>query len=76
MKDGSKKDFLSDLLLSIKAGLELGVDVRIITYKTPDFTKEPTEEYMESLQEIKLADLGFIQECLNQTVKDFGRVGG
>ena len=76
MKDGSKKDFLSDLLLSIKAGLELGVEVKIITYKTPDYTKEPSEEYMKSLQEIKSADSGFIQECLNQTVKDFGSYGG
>ena len=30
MKDGSTKDFLSDLLMQIKAGIELGQDVKII----------------------------------------------
>lgn len=74
MKDGSKKDFLADLLLSIKAGIELGQDVKIITYKTPDYTKEPTQEYIESLQEIKSATLQFIQECLFQTVQDFSGI--
>ena len=76
MKDGSSKDFLSDLLLSIKAGIELGQNVEIITYKTPDFTKELTNEYMKSLQEIKSATLEFISECLMQIVKDFGLNGG
>ena len=74
MKDGSKKDFLADLLLSIKAGIELGQDVKIITYKTPDYSKEPTQEYIESLQEIKSATSQFIQECLFQTVQDFSGI--
>ena len=72
MKDGSVKDFLSDLLLPIKAGLELGQKVVIITYKTPDFTIDYDEEYIISLQERKEATAGFIQECLMQTVADFG----
>ena len=72
MKDGSTRDFLADLLLSIKAGLELGQQVGIITYKTPDFTQEQTSEYIISLQENKNATPEFIQECLMQTVKDFG----
>ncbi len=72
MKDGSKKDFLSDLLLQIKAGLELGQVVEIITYLQPDFTQEISEEYMISLQERKNATLEFIGECLNRTVMDFG----
>ena len=72
MKDGSIKDFLADLLLSIKAGIELGQNVEIITYKTPDFTKEFSLEYLESLQEIKSATPDFITECLLQTVQDFG----
>ena len=72
MMDGSKKDFLADLLLSVKAGMEMGQNVKIITYKTPDFSKEPTTEYIESLQEIKSVTPEFIQECLFQTVKDFG----
>ena len=71
MKDGSKKDFLSDMLLQIKAGLELGNTIKIITYKDPDFTQELTEEYMKSLQELKEATPHFIQECLQQSVIDF-----
>ncbi len=71
MKDGSTKDFLADLLLPIKAGLELGQKVVIITYKTPDFTIDYDEEYIISLQERKEATAEFIQECLMQTVEDF-----
>lgn len=74
MKDGSTKDFLADLLLPIKAGLELGQKVVIITYKTPDFTIDYSEEYIISLQERKEATAEFIQECLMQTVADFGGV--
>ena len=76
MKNGSVKDFLSDLLLPIKAGMELGQKVEIITYKTPDFQKELTKEYLETLQENKYATQEFIQECLFQTVIDFRGVGG
>lgn len=72
MLDGSIKDFLADLLLPIKAGMEIGQQVKIITYKTPDFTVEPTVEYMKSLQEIKYATYEFIEDCLFQTVSDFG----
>lgn len=72
MKDGTTKDFLSDLLLPIKAGLELGQPVEIITYNEPDFTNEYTSDYIISLQERKNATQGFIQECLMQTVADFG----
>ncbi len=71
MKDGTTKDFLSDLLLPIKAGLELGQVVEIITYNEPDFTNEYTSDYIVSLQERKNATPGFIQECLMQTVADF-----
>ena len=71
MKDGSKKDFLSDLLLQIKAGLELGQTIEIITYSTPDFSQELTTEYLVSLQVKKNATSEFIQECLMQTVSDF-----
>ena len=71
MKDGSVKDFLADLLLPIKAGMELGQAAQIITYRTPDFYEEMSLEYMESLQENKFPSADFIQECLLQTVKDF-----
>ena len=72
MKNGSKKDFLSDLLMQIKAGLEMGVDVKIITYNQPDFYQDETEEYMETLQDKKSATPEFVAECLNRTVLDFG----
>ena len=76
MKDGSIKDFLADLLLPIKAGLEMGQNIEIITYKIPDFTQELNLSYMESLQEIKFATEEFVRECLVQTVKDFGLKAG
>lgn len=71
MKDGSIKDFLSDLLLSIKAGLELGGEVEIITYQNPDFSNDITNEYLVTLQERKNATMEFVEECLSQTVADF-----
>lgn len=74
MKDGTQKEFLTDLLPSIKLGLETGIEVNIITYRTPDFTKELTTEYMVSLQKIKQANMDFIKECLLQTAQDFGGV--
>ena len=72
MKNGEIKDFLSDLLPAIKAGIELEQEVKVIVYKTPDFTKELSDDYMISLQEVKTVDLNFVKECLNQTVYDFG----
>lgn len=71
MKDGSQKDFLADLLLPIKAGMEMGQDVKIITYNIPDFSKELTPAYLESLQAVKFASVEFVRECLFQTVQDF-----
>lgn len=72
MKDGSSKNFLSDLLIPIKTGLELGQEVVIITYKTPDFNNDLNSDYMLSLQERKSATPDFIQDCLTQLVNDFG----
>lgn len=72
MKDGTTKDFLSDLLLSIKAGIEMGKNVNIIIYNQPDFSNETNTEYLESLQAVKTATPDFVEECLEQTVKDFG----
>ncbi|MCQ2754406.1 MAG: hypothetical protein MJ231_05080 [bacterium] len=71
MKDGATKDFLCDILPQIKMAVELGENVQLITYKTPDFTKDCTEEYLKSIQERKSADLNFIKECLLQTSADF-----
>lgn len=71
MQDGSKKDFLSDLLLQIKAGLELGLDVKILTYDKPSFDADITdwEEYQHEVS----ATPQFVMECLQQTVNDFRR---
>ena len=71
MATGEKKDFLSDLLPTISMAVQLGQEVPIITYKTPDFTKEFTLEYMESLQEVKNVTTEFVQECALQVSKDF-----
>lgn len=71
MKDGSTKDFLSDLLLQIKAGMDMGQKVEIISYAQPNFSNDLTEEYMLTLQQHKNATSGFIQECLARTVADF-----
>ena len=72
MRDGSVKEFLTDLLIPIKTGMDLGHEVQIITYKTPDFNTELTKEYMETLQERKTATAEFIEECLMRSVRDFG----
>ena len=71
MQDGSIKDFLSDILLQIKAGLELGQVVKIITYKLPDFSSNFTDDYILSLQEEKEASLDFVKECLSQLAVDW-----
>lgn len=71
MATGETKDFLSDLLPTISMGVQLGQTVPIITYQQPDFTKEFTLEYMESLQETKNVTTQFIQECALQVSKDF-----
>lgn len=72
MADGSVKSFLTDLLLPIKAGLELGQTVTVITYNTPDYTQEYTDEYIISLQEKKEAAADFVYECLLRLTADFG----
>ena len=71
MKDGSKKDFLSDLLLTIKTGMDMNQQVNLIAYKTPNFYQELDEEYMESLRIRTSATYDFIQECIYKTAEDF-----
>lgn len=71
MKDGTKKDFLSDMLLQVKAGMEAGRTVMLKVYKKPDFTHEMTDEYIVSLQEVKASTPQFIAECLDQSALDF-----
>ena len=74
MKDGSKKDFLGELLMPIKAGLELGQEVIIITYRQPDFSEDVTD--WTQYQDRKQATPQFIQDCLNQIVIDFNGIEG
>lgn len=69
MADGSKKDFLSDLVLSIKAGLEQGLDVKILTYDKPPFDRDI--EDWTIYQHTVSATPQFIMECLMQTANDF-----
>lgn len=72
MKDGSTKDFLSDLLPAISMALNSGTATPIITYKTPDFTHDIIDWTV--YQEIKQVTPQFIQECFNQLSADFGAV--
>lgn len=72
MKNGSTKDFLSDLLPAISMALNSGVATPIITYKTPDFTQDITDWTI--YQEIKQVTPQFIQECFNRLSADFGAV--
>lgn len=71
MATGQTKDFLADLLPTISMAVTAGQKVPIITYSEPDFTKEFTLEYMESLQTVKNVTPQFIQECALQLSKDF-----
>ena len=72
MKDGSTKDFLSDLLPAISMALNSGIATPIITYKTPDFTHDITD--LTIYQEIKQVTPQFIQDCFNRLSADFGAV--
>ena len=74
MSNGEVKDFLSDLLLQIKIGLEFNQEIKIITYKTPDFSVELTDSYIQSLQEKKLVSDSLIKECLDQIAKDWNGI--
>lgn len=71
MATGQTKDFLADLLPTISMAVTAGQEVPIITYSEPDFTKEFTLEYMESLQTVKNVTPQFTQECALQLSKDF-----
>lgn len=71
MSTGETKDFLSDLLPVISMGVQSGQTVPIITYSLPDFSKELTKEYLESLQTVKNVTAQFVQECFLQLSNDF-----
>lgn len=71
MSTGEIKDFLSDLLPVISMGIQSGQTVPIITYSLPDFSKELTKEYLESLQTVQNVTAEFVQECFLQLSNDF-----
>ena len=71
MSTGETKDFFSDLLPVISMGVQSGQTVPIITYSLPDFSKELTTEYLESLQTVKNVTEQFVQECFLQLSNDF-----
>lgn len=72
MQDGSRKDFLCDLLPTISMGVNSGLTVNIIAYSEPDFTKDVTDwtEY----QHTEAATLQFVQECMLRLSQDFGAI--
>jgi len=69
MNDGSKKDFLSDLLPTIAIAVQAGQRVNIIAYSEPDYTQEVTD--WTKYQSIVQPTAQFIQECLLQLGNDF-----
>lgn len=66
MKDGSIKDFLTDILPLLQAG------VPIISYDKPDFTVDE----MPKQNTDKLVTEEFINECKQQVLKDFYGAAG
>ena len=72
MKDGESKDFLSDLLPSIAMGVNMGIEVKVIAYDIPDFSKDITD--WTKYQHNKVVTPQFIQECLERIQADFGVV--
>lgn len=69
MQDGGKKDFLSDLMPTIKMGLESGIPVNILTYDKPPFDKD-VEDWTEYQHQVVVTPQ-FIQECFAQLANDF-----
>lgn len=69
MLNGSKKDFLSDLLPSISIAVAGGNQVTVLTYTEPDYTQDVTD-WTQYQQEVT-ATPQFINECMVQLANDF-----
>lgn len=69
MADGSKKDFLSDLLPVISMAVNMNTPVSVIAYDEPDFTQD-VEDWTQ-YQHIVQVTAQFVQECFNQLQNDF-----
>lgn len=72
MADGSHKDFLSDLMPTIKMGLESGIPVNILTYDKPPFDHD-IEDWTEYQHQV-VVTAQFIQECFLQLSADFAPI--
>ena len=69
MLNGSKKDFLSDLLPSISIAVASGEQVTILTYTEPDYTQD-VEDWTQYQQEV-IATPQFVNECMLRLANDF-----
>lgn len=69
MSDGSKKDFLSDLLPIISMGVQTGQTVNVLAYDEPPFDEDVTD--WTKYQHLKAVTPQFIQECFMQLSNDF-----
>jgi len=69
MADGSKKDFLSDLLPVISMGVQGGTAVNILAYDKPPFDKD-VEDWTDYQRQVVVTPQ-FIQECFAQLANDF-----
>ena len=67
MKDGTVKDFITDLIPL----MEGTPNIPVIAYQQPDFTKEVTEEILIGLQIMVLSTPELIGECKTQAIIDF-----
>lgn len=69
MANGSRKDFLSDLLPVISMGVQGGQAVNILAYDKPPFD-EDVEDWTEYQHQVEVTPQ-FIQECFMQLSNDF-----
>lgn len=72
MANGSKKDFLSDLLPVISMGVQAGTLVNILTYDKPPFDEDVTDWTIYQHQVAVTPQ--FIQECFLQLSADFAPI--
>lgn len=72
MQDGSKKDFLSDLLPVISMGVQGGQAVNILTYDKPPFDEDVTD--WTKYQHLVGVTPQFIKECFLQLSTDFAPI--
>lgn len=69
MQDGSRKDFLSDLLPVISMGVQSGQNINILAYNKPPFDKD-VEDWTKYQKQVVVTP-AFIQECFMQLSNDF-----